>query len=356
MIAAPLNDHECLEKLAEVARRGTARHDVQKIAHRFATTRDLAHWIRTLPQQNDTGETGDGPRVRCDVSQRARLPADDPNCVERSILYLSAAEILDPRPKRALATIDTPLGRHTFPVEDGEPVVLDPSVPRNALRAGLYLLAEPHGPLPDARPAELLSWLADLAEESARELHGPAGVTRVRRARRALAFLLEGRGLSPDAQRDVQYLLDAADREAPLFGRHGIGGVRWARRALAKLGDTRAPAPRNAGLPRKDGKPVGTLEELAPRNASLSQLGSRVGAAARRVDWERVATTGGKAVASSYGLGALYDPALAELTGKAKTPASSPASSPRPPVPASRAEGSEATSAFGTLDVLTSRR
>lgn len=355
MIAAPLNDHECLEKLAEVARRGSARHDVRQIAHRFATTRELAQWIRTLPQRNDTGETGDGPRVRCDVSQRARLPADDPNCVERSILYLSAAELLDPRPKRALATIDTPLGRHTFPVEDGEPVVLDPSVPRNALRAGLYLLSEPHGPLPDARPAELLSWLADLAEEPARELHGQAGVTRVRRARRSLSWLLEGRGLSPDAQRDVQYLLDAAAREAPLFGRHGIGGVRWARRALAKLGDPCTPAPRNVGLPRKDARPapLGTLEALAPRNASLSQLGQRVGEAARRVSWERVATAGGKVVASSVGLGALYDPALTELKGKAKTPASS---LPTPPRPASRAEVSEAASAFGTLDVLTSRR
>ena len=38
---------------------------------------------------------------------------------------------------RRLATVDTPNGLHTFPTEDGVPVILDPQVSRNALRAGL---------------------------------------------------------------------------------------------------------------------------------------------------------------------------------------------------------------------------
>ncbi len=53
-----------------------------------------------------------------DVSQRVRIPAANPNCVERSALYLAAGEIIDPRPLRQLATIHTPIGPHTFPVEE----------------------------------------------------------------------------------------------------------------------------------------------------------------------------------------------------------------------------------------------
>ena len=104
---------------------------------------ELAEWI-SLPQRNDEGDPDDGPRVPCDVSQRLRLPAEDPNCVERSALYMAAAEIIDPGPLRRLATIDTPIGRHTFPVENDVPVRLDPRVPRNALDArGVWRIVDP---------------------------------------------------------------------------------------------------------------------------------------------------------------------------------------------------------------------
>jgi hypothetical protein len=39
---------------------------------------------------------------------------------------------------RRLATVNTPNGLHTFPTEDGVPVILDPDQSRNALRAGLF--------------------------------------------------------------------------------------------------------------------------------------------------------------------------------------------------------------------------
>ena len=47
--------------------------------------------------------------------------------------------MIDPHPVRQLATLDTPVGLHTFPVENGAPVILDPRVPRNALEGGIYL-------------------------------------------------------------------------------------------------------------------------------------------------------------------------------------------------------------------------
>src|SRR5204863_6994110 len=66
------------------------------------------------------------------------LPSEQPNCVERAALYLALAEMIDGEPVRRLATVNTPNGLHTFPTEDGAPVILDPGQSRNALRAGLF--------------------------------------------------------------------------------------------------------------------------------------------------------------------------------------------------------------------------
>jgi transposase-like protein len=53
-----------------------------EIARKHATTESLANWIRTLPQRDDDGDEGDGPKVKgCKPVQRLRLPAADPNCV-----------------------------------------------------------------------------------------------------------------------------------------------------------------------------------------------------------------------------------------------------------------------------------
>ena len=61
---------------------------------------------------------GDGPKVdACAPPRRLRLPAADPNRVERAALYLALGEFLAPEPPSRLATIDTPGGRHTLPVE-----------------------------------------------------------------------------------------------------------------------------------------------------------------------------------------------------------------------------------------------
>jgi len=148
VIATPHNDTECLgaitEEVAAMVRDGDEA--LVGVAQEHENTDSLADWIQSLPQRDDEGLPCDGPKVaECRPAQRLRIPAPDPNCVERAALYLGAAELLDPTPVRRLATVNTPAGLHTLPTEDGEPVILDPRQSRNALRAGLFHAARNAG-------------------------------------------------------------------------------------------------------------------------------------------------------------------------------------------------------------------
>ncbi len=141
MIARPHNDRACLDAItAQVkARLESGDAELVALAEQLGDTAALVEYIRELPQLDDTGSPCDGPKVTaCRPAQRLRLPTDSPNCVERSALFLAVAEMIDPGPVRRLATVDTPGGLHTFPTEDGAPVILDPMQSRNALRAGLF--------------------------------------------------------------------------------------------------------------------------------------------------------------------------------------------------------------------------
>lgn len=140
MIANPHNDHDCLDAttdlvIAEVEARNPA---LVELAEQFSDTDELAAWFRTLPQHDDEGVPGEGPKVfACRPPQRLQLDATAPNCFERASRWLGVAEMIDPGPVYRLATVETPSGLHTFPTRDGEPVILDPHQNRNALRAGL---------------------------------------------------------------------------------------------------------------------------------------------------------------------------------------------------------------------------
>lgn len=83
MIENPINDVACLSQVTEVVRELIKLQDplLIEIAGRFATTRELVEWIRTLPQRDDTGDPNDGPKAACTPPQRLRIPAPDPNCV-----------------------------------------------------------------------------------------------------------------------------------------------------------------------------------------------------------------------------------------------------------------------------------
>ena len=261
MIATPHNDRACLDVITEEVICLVEARDPElvAVAQQFRTPERLVAWIRSLPQRDDTGLPCDGPKVEeCRPPQRLRIPADDPNCVERAALYLGAAELLDPEPVRRLATAETPGGLHTFPTEDGQPVILDPEQSRNALRAGLFrssLARNAGGPVA-LTPAEAVDWIAELAAEPATRFHG--GLRRVRNGHQALRGVLAGRPLRIGEVRDVGFVLALADREARPYGMPGRRVVHTTARAVDDL--DRAAASR-------------WLHEAAPRNAPELRFG-----------------------------------------------------------------------------------
>jgi transposase-like protein len=237
VITLPLNDRECLGQVTEVVAELVRHRDatIAEIAQRFPSTAALASWIRTLPQRDDTGVPADGPKVeQCDPPQRLRIPADDPNCLERSALFLAAAEFIDPRPERRLATVNLPAGRHTMPVERGEPVILDPSTPRNAARGALFLLAPAKIAL---TPLQAVDWCARLAEEPASRVAG--GVELVRNAHAVMRDALLGVVIPLDRVEAVALTLALAEREARSWGPQGAKVVKTTTQALDEL-DRRA--------------------------------------------------------------------------------------------------------------------
>lgn len=279
MIGEPVNDGGCLSKVTDSAIEATERDDIRRLASRFGSSREVAAWIRSLPQRDDDGNLADGPRVTCDVSQRLRIPADDPNCVERSALYVAAAELVDSRPVRQLATIETPLGRHTFPVEDDVPVRLDPRVPRNALEAGLFRLQD--ADVHEASVADALGWIGRIAREPAGRYAG--GERRVRNARLAMSELLDGQPLRRNAVDDLGFALVVAEQAARMFGVRGVEMVKVGAAALRY-------ALRNGGASRHRNFSISIPGiRIAPQLGSLVRLarvggriGERVGAAALR--------------------------------------------------------------------------
>jgi hypothetical protein len=310
MIGAPINDAACLDQLTAVAREGTTRDDIKALAARFHDTAELARWIRSRPQRDDTGDVTDGPRVVCDVGQRARLLAKDPNCVERALDFLAVAEVIDPLPMRQLATVDlSEHARHTFPVENGEPVVLDPKVPRNALRSFLWKTrngGDANSVDLDSSPidaAELLAWLIDLAADVAAEAEDDRAVRRVERARRAVRRLLDGGEVHPRDRAEILYAFRLAGDVAPMYGRAGREGYQLGRQLIARALTYRT------------------------RGASL-----------RNLSVERAVYWGGKTVATYYGVGGLYDAAYNEVRRRPSAPPAVPPPTPQSRMPAVSAQ------------------
>jgi hypothetical protein len=84
VIGLPFNDLRCLGSVTEVIANLAHENDplIAELATKHPTTESLAVWIRGLPQRDDEGAQGDGPRLdACDPPQRLRIPAPDPNCV-----------------------------------------------------------------------------------------------------------------------------------------------------------------------------------------------------------------------------------------------------------------------------------
>jgi hypothetical protein len=249
------NDLTCLGAITEVVAGLVARRDplLAELAAKHPTTEALAAWIRSLPQRDDDGVPSDGPKVEaCEPMQRLRIPAPDPNCVERAALYLGVAELLDPWPVRQLATLDLDWGRHTFPIESGAPIVLDPRVTSEALAYGLAQRnqlppAGASGPSPSPRPAdrgpfaievtEALEYTAQLAEAGARQVRN--GPSRARFARNAIRSFVES-GTPPSDERTVDamgWFFATAEQVARAYGARALAIVRTSAQAIADLID-----------------------------------------------------------------------------------------------------------------------
>jgi hypothetical protein len=221
MIAAPLNDEDCLGPITARVFAALQRPDVRELAARLGTLDAADRYLRMLPQLDDgPDDPTPGPRVQCDVPQRVRVLAKDPNCVERALTRMALGELINPRPVRQLMTVQLgPALRHTLLVEDGEPVWLDPAVPRNALRAGLYRMVrnasgDQGEPL---APIDALRWVVGLASEPASK----SATGRVRHRRATLDVGRIARGLLPIEPAALSWALKAAVPEALLFGPEG---------------------------------------------------------------------------------------------------------------------------------------
>jgi len=120
VILAPVNDVECLAQLTTIARELASTTLVETVARHLGSREAVIRWLQAKPQADDDGREA-VRYITCDVPQRVRLLADDPNCVERAtdaLLLLESLErmkLIEPA-ARALATVDRP-ARHTGLVE-----------------------------------------------------------------------------------------------------------------------------------------------------------------------------------------------------------------------------------------------
>jgi hypothetical protein len=281
VIALPFNDHKCLGSITEVIAELVATQDpvIIELAKRHQTTDGLIAYLRSLPQRDDDGEPHDGPKVEtCEPPQRLRVGADNPNCVERAATYLAVAELIDPHPVRQLATLDTPVGLHTFPVENGAPVILDPKVPRNCLDCGVALQA----PEPiEIDPHQAIDWTAMIAEQDARQLRN--GPSRVRRARNAVMRMVDEGVVPSQIEVDaIGWMFALAERAARRWGSRALAMVRTTAQAIADVADeVLGRTQRNFALE------IGGTRLVPPRwmaqlGTVAGRIGMGVGAAALR--------------------------------------------------------------------------
>jgi hypothetical protein len=280
------NDLTCLGTITEVIADLVARRDplLTELAAKHPTTEALAAWIRSLPQRDDEGIPGDGPKVNaCEPPQRLRIPAPDPNCFERAALYLGVAELIDPWPVRQLATLDFDWGRHTFPIENGAPIVLDPRVTSEEMGRAMARngLSTPPGasacPAPKAPVAievtEALEYTAQLAESGAQTVRN--GPSRARLARNAIRSLVETGTPPSDAQTidAMGWFFAQAEKVARSYGARALAIVRTTAHAIADLlDDILARQQRN--LPFEIG---GTSFKIPDWVSGLGSLVGRIG-------------------------------------------------------------------------------
>jgi hypothetical protein len=246
MIGLPYNDHQCLGAISQILATMVDERDpvLLELAAQYPRTRDLVDYIRSQPQRDDLGDPTDGPRVHaCSPPQRVRIGADDPNCVERAALFCAVEEINRPQHTYQLATVDTPVGMHTFPLKDGKPIVLDPRVTNDCLECGLAISTP--GPIA-VEPRNAIAWMIDMAAQDLGQLRN--GPSQLYVGKNAIRRLIDDGAVPAPREIDAMGLLFAlAERAARRYGTRAIGIVRTAARALADVLDA-VLAHRNARI------------------------------------------------------------------------------------------------------------
>ena len=180
------------------------------------TVANLIAYIRAAPYRPDLGDPEDGPRIGDVISQRVRLPALDPNCVERTLLFLAIAMLLAPERHFSAATMMLDGGLHTFPIELtptwARPIILDSTAEplRNLMNAAVCEIRN-GSPLAEG---QLVPWFAELARNAAssRDMQACHDIA-MRALRRALVT-----GTSIDRPDEVACLLALTAEDAQLFG------------------------------------------------------------------------------------------------------------------------------------------
>jgi hypothetical protein len=291
-IGQPFNDHPCLGPASRLAQALVDEQDpiLVETVQRYPTLDELTNYYRSLPQRDDLGDPADGPRLyACNPSQRIDMDSRRPNCFERSLGWIAGAEMIDPTPYRQLATVDTPLGMHTLPLEDGEAVILnpDPELTRERIKFGLAIGAP--GPV-SVEPRNALGWTVDLAGQRIGALRNGPSAFPV--GRQAIHRLIDG-GLIP-SPREVEsmgVLFAVAEFAASRFGGRAVGIVRTAARAISDVLDVVLAQRRNAHL-NIGGLKFDTPTWLDSTGSALGQFGLDVGGAVARHKLEALDVAG----------------------------------------------------------------
>lgn len=248
MILPSINDHHCLGQVLDRVKRMAVQSAIIELANRFRSPRELAAYLRTRPQQLDFGDPGDGPRIACVPSQRLRFLPPAYNCLEGTANYLTIAEAMDPSTPRTACTIRVGTGYHTFPIENGRAVILDPAPPpRNAIDAGVYECQRNGGLRPSLIEArESHRWLIRVAAQAAQT---PCEAQYVRNAVAALnRSMVRGQPLQDLGA--IAHTIALAETDAGLWGQDGIDALEYAARSVRNL---------------QQGIDLGTFKSLATR-------------------------------------------------------------------------------------------
>ena len=236
MIGLPYNDYPCLGAISKTVAAMVREQDpaLLDLADTYRTRSEVIDYIRSLPQRDDLGDPADGPRIHaCEPPQRLEIPSLAPNCVERTALAIALLEINHPAHTYQMATVDTPIGLHTFPLADGKPIVLDPRVTHECLECGLAISAP--GPVA-VEPRNAIAWMVDMAAQDVGLLRN--GASTLYLGKNAIRRLVDEGAVPAPREIDAMGLVFAiAERAAQRYGMRAIAIVRTAARALADVLD-----------------------------------------------------------------------------------------------------------------------